>query len=44
MYAQDDTSNAFPWLLSLDFRFINNLKKNIENMSILNVPALPRFT
>jgi hypothetical protein len=37
MSAQHDISDAFAWLLSLDFRFINNLKRNTENLSILNV-------
>jgi hypothetical protein len=37
MFAQHDTSDVFTQLLFLDFKLINNSKRNIENLSILNV-------
>jgi hypothetical protein len=37
IYAQDDTLKSYAWLLSLDVRFINNLKRNIENFSTVEL-------
>jgi len=39
--VEHNTSGTFAPILSLDFKFQNNCRKNIENASILS--ALPQF-
>jgi hypothetical protein len=39
MFAEHDTSGVFAVLLSLDFKFVNDLK-NTENASIVTVPFM----
>jgi hypothetical protein len=40
--VEHNTSGTFATILSLDFKFQNNSRKNTENASILS--ALPQFT